>query len=116
IVNSDAPAEVQVRFSGPGRDLLDLALRRPPLRLTVSDIAEPIETRSLDPRMVQLPSQVAVNALDVRPNSVRLEFLRLATVEVPVQVRIAAELGPEWTVGDTVLIEPDRIQVSGPAE
>ncbi len=116
LVGSDAPEEVQVRFTGPGRDLLDLALRRPPLRLTVNTVEEPIETLTLDPRMVQLPGQVSVNALDVRPSSVRLEFVRMESVEAPVRVRISAEIGPGWALSDTVQVDPERVLVSGPAE
>lgn len=116
LVASDAPEEVQVRFTGPGRDLLDVSLRRPPLRLGIAEVGEPIETRTLDPRMVQLPGQVSVNALDVRPNAVRLEFVRMESVDVPIRVRISAELGPDRELASAIQLSPERVVVSGPAE
>lgn len=109
------PEEVQVRFAGPGRDLLDLALRRPTLRLTVNDVEEEVEARALDPRMVQLSGQVAVNALDVRPSAIQLEFTRIASRTVPVRIRAAADLGEEWAIVDTLQTEPATVRITGPA-
>ncbi|MEX2572283.1 MAG: hypothetical protein WD737_13375 [Gemmatimonadota bacterium] len=114
IASTDIPEEVQVRFNGPGRELLDLALRRPPLRLTVSEVESSVETRALDPRMVQLGGQVGVSALDVRPSAVRLEFTRVETRTVPVRVRLANRLGGDWAVVDSIWIEPTEVQASGP--
>jgi YbbR domain-containing protein len=106
--------DVQVRFTGPGRDLLDIAVRRPPLRLTIGNVDEESGSYALDPRMVQVPGQLAVNALDVRPSAIRLEFMRVDTRMVPVRVRVANQLGDEWAIVDTLHAEPDRVRVSGP--
>ena len=106
--------EVQVRFTGPGRDLLDVAVRRPPLRLTIGDVDSDTVVYALDPRMVQVPGQVAVNAQDVRPSTVRLEFTRVETRTLPVRVRVGDALGPEWAVVDSLVATPKQIRVSGP--
>jgi YbbR domain-containing protein len=116
LTTTELPHEVQVRFTGPGRDLLDLALRRPPLRLTISDVKGPIENRTLDPRSVQVPTQLSVNAVEVRPSFVQLEFSQLSTVMLPVNVRVANRLGDEWAIVDSLRAEPARIRVSGPLE
>ena len=110
----DLPEEVEVRFAGPGRELLDLALRRPSLRLTINDIEDEVEARALDPRMVQLAGQVGVSALDVRPATVQLQFTRIDSKEVPVQTRVSAALGEEWAIVDTLLTEPETVRVTGP--
>lgn len=110
----DIPEEVEVRFVGPGRDMFDLALRRPTLRLTVNDVDDEVEARALDPRMVQLPGQMAVDALDVRPAAVQLEFTRIASKDVPIRPTVSANLGEEWAVVDTLETDPPSVRVTGP--
>ena len=112
----DAPSEVEVRLSGSARDILDLILRRPSFVLSLSDIQNPVETRFLEPRMLQLPAQMEVTPLDVRPASVRLEFTRIAVKRVPVRARLAGQLGPEWAVVDTLVGDPGFIDLSGPSD
>lgn len=115
-VLEERPAgEVEVRFSGPGRELWDLVIRRPPLRLVVTDIADTTEVVNLEPRMVQIPNQLSVNALDVNPGQVTLEFTRVAARTLPVAVRTAEELPAGWVLSDTLRVEPREVRVSGPA-
>lgn len=116
IASTDLPNEVEVRFTGPARDLLDLALRRPPLRLSIAEVQAQVETRVLDPRMVQLPGQVAVSAQEVRPAAVRLEFVRLEARTVPVRVRLANRAGSEWAIIDSVTVDPQTVRVRGPSD
>jgi hypothetical protein len=116
IGSSEIPENVEVLFTGPGRDLLRLAFSRPPLRLNLTEVEEPIQTLNLDPRMVQLPLQIAVNALEVRPATVQLELTRMETRQLPVGVRVSSELGNEWAVVDSIDVDPARITVTGPIE
>lgn len=115
LTSTDLPREVEVRFTGPGRDLLDLALRRPPLRLTIDDVEELIENRPLNPQAVQVPTQLSVNPVEVRPAFVHLEFRLLSTAMVPVAVRVTNRLGEQWAIVDSLEADPARIRVSGPA-
>lgn len=112
---SEIPSAVEVRFAGPGRDLFDLALRRPSLRLTINEVEDEVEARALEPRMVQLSGRVSVNALDVRPSAVQLRFTRIATAEVPVRPQVAAQLGEEWAIVDTLQTDPATVRITGPA-
>jgi len=114
VIGNDLPREVQVRFTGPGRDLLDLALRKPPLRLTVSEVEDIVETRSLDPRMVQIPGQLAVSPLDVRPGAIRIHYTRVLTRMLPVRPQITDRFGAEYVI-DTLSVEPDLVRAAGPA-
>jgi YbbR domain-containing protein len=116
LVEGAAPREVEVRFAGPGRELWDLVIRRPPLRLTVTDVQRTTEVFPLDPRLVRLPTQLSVTAQDVRPPSVRLEFIRVATRAVPVRVPIAEGLPNGLTLVGGLQVRPTQIQVSGPAQ
>jgi YbbR domain-containing protein len=110
------PREVEVRFSGAGRNLLDVAVRRPPLRLTVTNVVDEVVTATLDPRMVQVPAQIAVSAMDVRPSMIQLEFTRMETRVLPVSVRTEDLLGAGWALVDRLEVQPEEIRVSGPAE
>lgn len=109
------PDDVEVRFVGPGREMFDLALRRPTLRLAVNDIEDEVEARTLDPRMVQLPGQMSVNALDVRPTSLQLEFTRIDSREVPVIPAVSSAFGEEWAIVDTLTTDPETVRITGPA-
>lgn len=112
--DGSAPREVEVRFTGPGRDFLDLAIRRSPLQLNIAEVSDTQEVFNLEPGMVQVPNQLSVNPQDVRPGRVSLRFLRLEDRLVPVRVRVRNELGSEWTLVDSLRVEPARVRVRGP--
>jgi YbbR domain-containing protein len=116
LVDGVAPREVEVRFAGPGRELWDLVIRRPPLRLTVPEVQQSTEVFPLDPRMVRLPAQLSVAAQDVRPASVRLDFIEVASRSLPVRVPVAAELPAGLTLVGGLEILPPQVQVNGPAQ
>ncbi len=106
--------DIEVRFTGPGGDLLDIAVRRPPLRLTIDEVNAPTSEYALDPRMIQLPAQLAVSALEVRPASVTLEFIRVDSRVVPVRPQVIDALGPDWVLVDSVVVDPPQVRLSGP--
>jgi YbbR domain-containing protein len=108
--------DVQVRFSGPARDLLDVAVRRPPLRLTIDNVTSEDGTYELSPRMIQMQGQFTVNALDVRPTTVQLSFARVDSRMIPVRVRMNDLLGRDWALVDSLTPEPSVIRVTGPPQ
>ncbi len=116
LVESSVPDEVEVRFAGAGGDILDVSLRRPPLMLEVDDVVDADEPIPLEPRMVSIPDQIAVEAQDVRPGAVRLQLRRVSTRSIPVQTIVGSGLGTEFTLVDTLEVTPAEIQISGPAE
>lgn len=115
--SADAPSLVEVRLSGRVRDLFDLRFfRKPSFILNLSGIQNPVETRFLDPRMLQIPPGMEVNPLDVRPASVRLEFTRVGVKRVPVRARLSGGPGPDWAVVDTLVGDPGFVDLAGPSE
>jgi len=114
--NTPDLTSVEVRFQGSGRDLLAVAVRRPPLQLTIPDVVNPAGEYQLTPRMVQLTGQQAVSALDVRPSSVNLTFSRLDTRSIRVVPRYADSFEGAWAIVDSIAVEPAQIRVTGPAE
>lgn len=117
LAGDSLPGEVQVRFSGPGRELWELALEKPRLVLRISSVQSPTRLYGLDPGMVTIPGGLGgVRALDVRPGSLRLRFERVASKEVP--VRIAISRGPRvaYVLRDSLGIEPATVTISGPTQ
>jgi YbbR domain-containing protein len=84
--------EVEVRFSGTGRDLLEIAVTRPPLVLTIDEATGETADYTLDPRMVRLPAPLAVSALEVRPRVLPVSLERIESRTVPVRPRIVDSL------------------------
>ncbi|MDR0787066.1 MAG: hypothetical protein LBG44_04275 [Gemmatimonadota bacterium] len=106
--------EVEVRFSGTGRDLLEVAVSRPPLVLTIDDVPGASAEYTLDPRMVKIPSPLAVSVLDVRPRTLALELERVESRMVPVRPRIIDSLEAGWMLLDTLALDPAEVRVTGP--
>ncbi len=70
------PAVVLVRFSGPGREMWEIAVKRSRLRLLLP-VREPVTGQGvylLGPSMVHVPAGLSVVARDVRPVRVRVRF------------------------------------------
>lgn len=109
-------SNVEVRFTGANRDLLDIAVRRPPLRLNISEVEGQSAEYDLNPRMIQLPTQIGVNAIDVRPRSVRVNFTRIDSKMVRVRPRVAETLTPGWALVDSVVVEPREVRITGPMD
>ena len=109
------PAEVRVRFSGPGRELWELALDRPTLVLPLRDVGGR-RAFALDASMLRLPSGLSVNVQDIRPAIVRVELERLASRVVPVQPLIAGRSLERYVVGENLEVLPPEVRVTGPAD
>ncbi len=110
------PAQVEVRFAGPGRELWELALERPMLVLPVDRVEADSQVFVLDPRMVRIPNGLSVSPLDVRPGSVRVLTQRVVTRDVPVRVRIARRSRDRYVVLDTPRVSPATVRVTGRAD
>ena len=116
MVSGESPGEVDVRFTGPGRDLMELAIRKPPLVLTVDRVQSNNQEFRLDPGMVQVPNQLAVSAQEVRNPLLRLRFRRLASRTLPIRPTVDIEVAAGWTLVDTLRLLPAEIEIRGPAE
>lgn len=110
------PEEVEVRFTGPGRELWELAINRPRLVLRVAEVNDETELYILTPQMVRVPRGLSASPQDVRPSSVRLGMTRLATREVPVVVPIGRGTSEGFALVDSLVVSPARVQVSGEAD
>jgi hypothetical protein len=107
------PAEVRVRFAGPGRELWELALDRPILVLPLADIGNR-RAFALDASMLRIPAGLSVNVQDIRPAVVRVEVERLASRMVPVRARIGGRSAQRYVVDGELEVLPAEVRVTGP--
>jgi YbbR domain-containing protein len=114
LVDESVPADVDVRFVGPGREFIEMMLRRPHLVLDVAEVQDTSEVFSLDPGMVQASGQ-NITARTVEPSRIRLRFHRRASRTVPVRVLFGPGYNRSWTVLDSLTVEPESVLVTGPA-
>lgn len=109
------PAEVRVQFTGPGRELWELALDRPTLVLPLSAVGER-RAFPVDPSMLRIPAGLSVRVQDIRPAVVRVDLQRLASRVVPVRARIGGRSMERYVVGEDLEILPAEVRVTGPAD
>jgi YbbR domain-containing protein len=107
--------EVNVRFTGSGRDLMELAIRKPPLVLAINQVQSSSQEFRLEPAMVQVPSQLSVNAQEVRAPLIRLSFRQLASRSMRVRPTMEAEVAGGWMLVDTLRVQPSYVEIRGPA-
>jgi hypothetical protein len=108
------PSEVRVRFSGPGRELWELALDRPTLVLPLSEVGNR-RAFALDASMLRIPAGLSVNVQDIRPAVVRVDLERLASRVLPVRARVAPRSAQRYVVGGNLEVLPAEVRVTGPA-
>jgi hypothetical protein len=109
------PGEVRVQFTGPGRELWELALDRPTLVLPLSAVGDR-RAFPVDPSMLRIPSGLSVRVQDIRPAVVRVDLQRLASRVVPVRVRLGRRSLERYVVGEDLEILPAEVRVTGPAD
>jgi hypothetical protein len=109
------PAEVRVQFTGPGRELWELALDRPTLVLPLAGVGDR-RAFPVDPSMLRIPSGLGVRVQDIRPAVVRVELQRLASRVVPVRARLGRRSLQRYVLGDSLEILPAEVRVTGPAD
>lgn len=116
LVPTSVPDQVEVRFVGPGRELLELAIQRPRLVVPISEVEDTSELFLLEPRMVQAPNGLAAVPQDVRPGRIRLEFERITRRDIPVAVQISAQPAGGRVLAESLDVSPQRVRVRGPAD
>lgn len=109
------PAEVRVRFSGPGRELWELALDRPTIVLPLADIGNR-RAFALDASMLRIPSGLSVNVQDIRPAVVRVDVQRLTSRVLPVRARLGARSTQRYVLEGDLEVLPAEVRVTGPAD
>lgn len=108
------PATVEVRFSGPARELLSLYLERPTVTVPVDEVSSADSTVLLRSEWVRLPNRPGVAVEEIEPRSVRLGFEPITQGVVPLALRLQGDPPEGMALADPVSVNPDFARVSGP--
>jgi hypothetical protein len=114
LVEASVPRTVDVLLVGPGRDFWELAISPPRLRVEIRAVTDTVQVIPLDPRMSRLPGGLTLVAQDVRPSTLRLNFERLASATVPVEVRVSSPLADGVELVEALSWDPAEVRVFGP--
>jgi YbbR domain-containing protein len=113
VINTDEiPREVEVQFSGRGKELLRLDRQQLAIEEEVeggdSDTVQVI----IEPRDVRKPANLAVTAIAVSPSQITVVTDRLMEKTVPLQP-IGMPISEEGYEVVDVIVEPRRVKVRG---
>lgn len=112
------PSTVDVTIAASTSELWELAANRPRIVLPLERVNDTTETQVVPPQWVRLPPGVdprEARVISIRPDTVRLDFERLATKSVPVRVRTSGDLPRGLALALPIQTNPAAVQVRGPA-
>lgn len=110
------PPAVHVTVLGTRDELTALLSQPPRITLTVERVVDSVETQVVPLQWVQLPrGLMQARVVALRPDTIRLQYERLATRTVPVRIRIIGELPSGYRLERPVNTNPPVVQLRGPA-
>jgi YbbR domain-containing protein len=113
---TNPPTEVGVRLRGTGKQLIQLGLTKPPVRVSLAGVAPGMFQRALGPADVPLEGMTDVSVIEVKdPAEVRLEVTKRSSRMVPVRVPILGQPERGLVVAGEPTIRPAMVRVSGPS-
>jgi YbbR domain-containing protein len=114
LTDPPSPATVQVRFGGPSRELLRMAMDRPTLVIPMDQVASGDTTVILRNQWVRVQDRAGVVVEDIQPPMVRLVLEPIERIALPPAIRLEGELPPGLALSAPPLPAPGEIRVSGP--
>jgi hypothetical protein len=117
VVSGPAPAMVQARLQGTGKQLIFMKVKEPRMPLSLAGARRGRFERSLAASDLPLPPNGSIVVEDlVGPRVVSLEIDRRASRELPVMAQITGVPAPDFSWSGLALTEPDRVRVTGPEQ
>jgi hypothetical protein len=113
------PAEVQATVSGSGWKLMYASLFRPPKTVVLDLNSLPLSV--LERRLVMDRIQNALAGEGLLVKDINLDYIALrvdarATRRLPLELRYKIEVAPQHQLSRSLVLKPDSIEVSGPAD
>lgn len=109
------PATVTVDFTGPLRQLVRVATERPPIVLTVDQVADTIQTFQLRSTALALTPDMGDTRIEaIRPLTVTLRFDRITNRSVPIAIGIIGAPLAGFELAGPVTVEPSSVRATGP--
>jgi YbbR domain-containing protein len=109
------PAQVQVRFAGPTRDILSLDRERASVRFMIEAVSGSDTVVQLRRDWVVVDGATGLVVQDIVPGSVRLTFEPTSQDVVPLAVRTRGRLPRGLALAAPIGLTPSVIRVRGPA-
>jgi YbbR domain-containing protein len=113
IVGGPSPSAVTVRFGGPSRELLRMAIDRPNLVIPLDQVTSEDTVVVLRTAWVRVQDWPGVIAEDVQPPSVRVMLEPVEHVDRPPAVRMQGELPDHLALPAIPVVAPATIRVTG---
>jgi hypothetical protein len=108
------PPEVEVRLTGPAREMIRLARDGATVRVPVETVLDADTTLSLRRDWVTLGSTSGLVVEEILPGSVELRFESVAAVEFRVDLRVAGSLPEGLSFETAPTVTPEVVQARGP--
>ncbi len=114
LVDEPSPASVVVRFGGPSRELIRMALDRPSIVVPMDQVTSSDTTMVLRNEWVRVQDRPSVVVEEIRPSSVRLRFESIQRLDLPAALRLEGELGSGLALAADPTVVPSDLRISGP--
>ena len=114
MVGNPLPAAIQVRFSGPSRELVRMAMERPVAVVPVEEIPSEDTTVAIRNEWIRTQERSGVVVEDVEPRNVRLTFEPVERLTVPVAARTQGVLPAHLAFSGEPQPTPSEVAVAGP--
>ena len=114
LVGDPTPTTVTVRFGGPSRELIRMALERPTVVIPLDEVMSGDTVVLLRNAWVRLQDRPGVIAEDIQPSSVRLTLEPVERADLPPSPRWEGQLPDHLAFTSLPVIEPLLVRVSGP--
>ena len=109
------PGSVSVRFNGPARELIRMAMDRPNVVIPVSQVHREDTTVALQSQWVRVQDRPGVVVEEIQPASIQLAFEAIQRITLPLTVRTTGTLPEGLALAGTPVLDPGEIRVSGRA-
>lgn len=109
------PATAEVRLSGPAREIIQLAREGASVRIPVETVTGTDTSVALRRDWVTLGGATGLVVEEVLPTSVRLQFERVTSASLAVNLVTTGELPDELALAAPLRVAPDYVAVRGPA-
>ena len=109
------PPTVTVTVLGPTGELMSMASDPPRIVVPVERVTDTLESQVMPLQWVQLPAGIRdARVLDLRPDTIRLRYERLASSTLPVRVLTSGSLPEGYTLMTPVRTNPAVVVARGP--
>lgn len=109
------PAEVELRISGPAREMVRLARAGTSLRIPIREVGSTDTLVTVRRDWVHLGEGTGLMVESVTPSFIRVVFEPAVSRVVPINVRTAGILPPELALASPIGVNPPVARIRGPA-